>query len=86
MADVKDSTALAEQIDTEDWVEIMNRVFQILGAEIYRYGGEVDQFRGDGLVAFFGRTVAHEDDPERAVLAALAMLLWRPAAITEPVV
>ena len=40
---------------------------------IYRYGGEVDQFRGDGLVAFFGATQAHEDDPERAVLAALAM-------------
>jgi predicted ATPase/class 3 adenylate cyclase/DNA-binding SARP family transcriptional activator len=73
LADVKGSTALAELIDTEDWVEIMNRVFQILGAEIYRYGGEIDQYRGDGLVAFFGLPTAHEDDPERAVLAALAM-------------
>jgi class 3 adenylate cyclase len=73
LADVKGSTALAEQIDTEDWVEIMDRVFQVLGAEIYRYGGEVDQFRGDGLVAFFGLATAHEDDPERALLAALAM-------------
>ncbi len=73
LADVKGSTNLAERIGTEDWVEVMNRVFQILGSEIYRFGGEVDQFRGDGLVAFFGATTAHEDDPERAVLSALAM-------------
>ncbi|MBN1641045.1 MAG: AAA family ATPase [Anaerolineae bacterium] len=73
LADVKGSTALAEQVDTETWVGIMNQVFQILGTEIYRYGGEIDQYRGDGLVAFFGVPVAHEDDPERAVLAALAM-------------
>jgi class 3 adenylate cyclase/DNA-binding SARP family transcriptional activator/predicted ATPase len=73
LADVKGSTALAEQIDVETWVEIMNRVFHILGSEIYRFGGEVDQYRGDGLVAFFGAKTAHEDDPERAVRAALAM-------------
>jgi hypothetical protein len=40
---------------------------------VNRFGGEVSQFRGDGLVAFFGATSAHEDDPERAVLAALSM-------------
>ncbi|MBU0705550.1 MAG: AAA family ATPase [Chloroflexi bacterium] len=67
------STDLLEQIGTEAWVEIMNRVLHILEAEIYRFGGKVDQFRGDGLVAFFGATSAHEDDPERAVLAGLAM-------------
>ncbi len=73
LADVRDSTHLLEQLGSEAWVEIMNHVFQILEAEIYRFGGEVNQFRGDGLVAFFGASVAHEDDPERAVLAALAM-------------
>lgn len=73
LADVKGSTELLEQVGTEAWVGIMNRVFQILEAEIYRYGGKVDQFRGDGLVAFFGATGAHEDDPERAVLAGLGM-------------
>ena len=67
------STDLLEQLGTEAWVEVMNRIFQILEGEIYRLGGKVDQFRGDGLVAFFGATTAHEDDPERAVLAALAM-------------
>jgi len=73
LADVSNSTDLLEQLGSEAWVEIMNRVLQILESEVYRFGGEVDQFRGDGLVAFFGATSAHEDDPERAVLAALAM-------------
>ncbi|MCX7682125.1 MAG: AAA family ATPase [Anaerolineae bacterium] len=73
MADITGSTDLLEQLGTEAWVELMNRVFHILESEIYRYGGEVNQFRGDGLVAFFGASSAHEDDPERAVLAGLAM-------------
>lgn len=73
LADVRSSTDLMEQIGSEAWVDIMNHVFRIMEAEIYRFGGEVDQFRGDGLVAFFGARLAHEDDPERAVLAALYM-------------
>ena len=73
LADVKGSTDLLERIGTEAWFGIMNRVLQFLETEVYRFGGEVDQFRGDGLVAFFGATSAHEDDPERAVLSALEM-------------
>lgn len=73
VADVKGSTDLLERIGTEEWVDAMNRVLQLLEREVYRFGGRVDQFRGDGLVAFFGATSAHEDDPERAVLAGLAM-------------
>jgi class 3 adenylate cyclase/tetratricopeptide (TPR) repeat protein len=73
IADVKGSTYLSEKIGTEAWVEVMNKVLQICTAEILRFGGEVDQFRGDGLVAFFGARSAHEDDPERAVLAAMTM-------------
>lgn len=73
LADIKSSTDLMERLGTEAWVAMMNHVFQILETEIYRFGGKVDQFRGDGLVAFFGTATAHEDDPERAVLAALAM-------------
>jgi class 3 adenylate cyclase len=67
------SAELLEEIDTEAWAEVMNHVFQILGDVVHRYGGEIDQLRGDDLAAFFGVPVAHEDDPERAVLAALAM-------------
>jgi predicted ATPase/class 3 adenylate cyclase len=73
MADVQSSTDLMGELGTEAWVELMNRIFQIMEAEIYRLDGRVDQFRGDGLVAAFGTVVAHEDDPERGVLAALAM-------------
>jgi class 3 adenylate cyclase len=73
LADIKGSTAIGERMSTEDFIEILNQVLQILELEIYRYGGEVDQFRGDCVVAFFGTKVAHENDPERAVLAALAM-------------
>ncbi len=73
IADVRGSTNILEQIGSEAWVEMMNQVLQIMGAAIYRFGGQVDQFRGDGLIAFFGARAAHEDDPERAVMAALVM-------------
>ena len=73
VTDLTGSTVLLEKVGTETWVALMNRVLHILESEITRFGGLVEQFRGDGLVAFFGATVAHEDDPERAVLAALAM-------------
>ncbi len=73
IADVTGSTQLLEKIGSEAWVEVMNQALQIMGAAIYRFGGEIDQFRGDGLVAFFGARSAHEDDPERAVLSALVL-------------
>lgn len=73
IADVQGSTQLFERLGSETWVELMNHVFQLMEAQIYRFGGEVDQFRGDGLVAFFGATVAHEDDPERAILSGMAI-------------
>ena len=73
LTDLTESTHLLEEIGTEGWVELMNRILHILELEISRFGGEISQFRGDGLVAFFGALVAHEDDPERAVLAALSM-------------
>lgn len=73
VADVMKSTDMLSQVGSELWVELMSKLLQMMEAQIYRYGGQVDQFRGDGLVAFFGARDAHEDDPERAVLAALAM-------------
>jgi predicted ATPase/class 3 adenylate cyclase len=73
LADVVRSTDILERIGTEAWVHNMNQVLQILEAEVYRFGGVVDQFRGDGLVAFFGAKLTREDDPERAVLAAMGM-------------
>jgi predicted ATPase/class 3 adenylate cyclase len=73
MADVFDSTGILERVGSEAWVTLMNQVLQIMEREITRFGGVVDSFRGDGLVAFFGSQQAHEDDPERGVLAALGI-------------
>ena len=73
MTDVTGSTNLLEQVGNETWVELMNQVLYTQEREVERFGGRVDQFRGDGLVAFFGADVAHEDDPERAILASLSM-------------
>ena len=72
--DVVRSTALAEQLDPEDWREIMNRAFAILTGPIERYEGTVARLMGDAILAFFGAPVAHEDDPQRAVFAALEIL------------
>lgn len=72
-ADVKGSTELLESMGTETWVETMNNLFQVIETEVYRFCGEVEQFRGDGLVALFGAKSASEDDPEHAVLAALSI-------------
>lgn len=73
VTDMTGSTTLLERLGTEAWVDLMNRILNILEGEIYRFGGVVDQFRGDGLVAFFGVGSANEDDPERAILASLTM-------------
>jgi class 3 adenylate cyclase/DNA-binding SARP family transcriptional activator len=70
---VHEATALVERVGIEPWAEVVNQLYHILGAEVHRFGGEVDQYHGDGLLASFGTRVAHEDDLERAVRAALAM-------------
>jgi class 3 adenylate cyclase len=73
-ADVVGSTTLAERMDPEDWTAMMNEVFELMSGAIFRYEGTIAQLQGDAMLAFFGAPVAHEDDPERAVLAALDML------------
>jgi len=72
--DVVRSTALAEHLDPEDWREIMNRAFAVLTGPIERYEGTVARLMGDAFLAFFGAPAAHEDDPQRAVFAALEIL------------
>jgi class 3 adenylate cyclase len=72
--DVVGSTALAERMDPEDWTAMMNQAFDILSRAVFHYEGTIAQLQGDALVAFFGAPVAHEDDPERAILAALDMV------------
>jgi class 3 adenylate cyclase/tetratricopeptide (TPR) repeat protein len=72
--DVQGSTAAAEQLDPEEWAEIMNGAFEHLIAPVYRYEGMLARLMGDAILAFFGAPISHEDDPERAALAGLAIV------------
>ncbi len=73
-ADLVGSTTLAEQQDPEIVQSVVGRTFDRLSAEIERYGGHLEKFMGDAVLAVFGIPRSHEDDPERAVRAALEML------------
>jgi class 3 adenylate cyclase/tetratricopeptide (TPR) repeat protein len=74
-ADVARSTSIAEQLDPEDWTQIMNGAFGLMNAAVSRYGGTVSRLMGDAVLALFGAPVAHEDDAERAVRAGLEIQL-----------
>ncbi len=72
--DVTGSTALASSVDAEEWAEIMGAVFPILIDPVERHAGTVARLMGDAILVFFGAPTAREDDPQRAILAALDML------------
>jgi len=69
--DVKGSTAMAEQLDPEEVLEIMDGAFDVLIEPVTRHEGTLARLMGDAVLAFFGAPLAHEDDPERAIRAAL---------------
>jgi class 3 adenylate cyclase/predicted ATPase len=71
--DLSDFTAWAEDLDPERVGAVTDRVLAALARAVTMFGGHVDKLTGDGIMAVFGAPVAHEDDPERAVRAALAM-------------
>ncbi|MFY9587959.1 MAG: adenylate/guanylate cyclase domain-containing protein, partial [Actinomycetota bacterium] len=72
-ADVVGSTSLGEQLDAERLKEVMDSYFGAMREEIESTGGTVEKFIGDAVMAVFGVPVAHEDDPARALRAALQM-------------
>jgi class 3 adenylate cyclase/predicted ATPase len=72
-ADMVGSTERAERLDPEDVRALLAPFHARLRHELERHGGTVEKFIGDAVVAVFGAPVAHEDDPERAVRAALAI-------------
>ncbi|HWO80010.1 adenylate/guanylate cyclase domain-containing protein, partial [Gaiella sp.] len=71
--DLVGSTARAEESDPEDVRALLRVYHERARDELERRGGTVEKFIGDAVVAVFGAPVAHEDDPERAVRAALAV-------------
>jgi class 3 adenylate cyclase/tetratricopeptide (TPR) repeat protein len=66
-------TARAESMDPEDVRRLLQPYHARLRSELERFGGTVEKFIGDAVMAVFGAPTAHEDDPERAVRAALAI-------------
>src|SRR6266516_4181012 len=75
-ADLVGFTSRAESLDPEDVEAILGPYHGRLRAELERFGGTVEKFIGDAVMALFGSPVAHEDDPERAIRAALAIRDW----------
>ncbi len=73
-ADLTGFTALSERLDPEEVRAFQNALFESLARIIRRYDGFVEKFVGDAVMAVFGAPVAHEDDPQRALGAALEML------------
>jgi class 3 adenylate cyclase/tetratricopeptide (TPR) repeat protein len=72
-ADLSGYTAAAEKMDPEAVKALVDRTLRRLGGEIERFGGSIDKFIGDNVMGVFGAPTSHEDDPERAVRAGLAM-------------
>src|SRR5262249_34592760 len=67
------SVAIAERLDPEEYHDLLEAYLDVVFPEIYRLEGVVNVLAGDGLMALFGAPVAHEDSPQRAVHAALAI-------------
>jgi class 3 adenylate cyclase/tetratricopeptide (TPR) repeat protein len=72
--DIAGFTTIAEQLDPEAVHTLMDGCFARLTEAVHRYEGTVNQYTGDGIMALFGAPIAHEDHPQRALLAALAIL------------
>ena len=72
-ADIAGFTAFSETIDAEEVTTMVNALWQRLDHVINAHGGKIDKHMGDAVMALWGMPVAHEDDPEQAIRAALAM-------------
>ncbi len=81
-ADISGFTSLAAERDAEETHQLLNRFFAAVDVVVQGFGGNIDKHIGDAVMAVFGAPIAHTDDPERAVRAALAVHI--AAAELEP--
>ena len=72
--DLENFTGLAESLDPEEVRTVQSRYFEVARAVVARYGGTIEKFIGDAIMAVWGAPAAHEDDAERAVRAALEIV------------
>lgn len=71
--DLTNFTAAAHSLDSEEVFVWINETLRLLASVVHKYEGTIDKFTGDGLMALFGAPIAHENDPELAIRAALEM-------------
>ena len=72
--DLQGSTALSQQLDPEDLRDVIRSYQEVCAGAVSRFEGHIAKYLGDGLLVYFGYPQAHEDDPQRAVRAGLAVL------------
>ena len=82
-ADIVGYTGFVEYLDPERAKRLLDGAFQRLIADVVEFGGTIDKVLGDGVLALFGAPVAHEDDPDRAIRAALQMHTSLAAFVAE---
>ncbi len=73
-SDLRGFTAMAERLEPEETIEVMNRYFEAMFEPIHEYSGTISAIQGDGLFVFFGIPVAIDDAPRQAVACAIAMM------------
>ena len=71
--DLRGFTPLAEQLDPQDAVDILNTYLRLVIDTVFEFQGTLSKFRGDGFMAFFGAPIQRDNDPSNAVRCALAM-------------
>ena len=74
-ADLRGFTAMSEELDQEEVVNILNAFFSIATPIVFRHDGTLDKLMGDGIMAFFGAPISHGDDALRAVETAVELML-----------
>ncbi len=72
-SDIRGFTAMSENTQPEELVEMMNGYFELMVDTIFKYEGTLDKFMGDGIMALWGAPVVHRDDPIRSAYCALEM-------------
>jgi class 3 adenylate cyclase len=72
-SDIRDFTALSGALPSEKIVAMLNEYHEVMVDTIFRHGGTLDKYIGDGMMAYFGAPIAQDDHAERAVRCALAM-------------
>lgn len=74
IADIRNFTGISEINKPEDVVAFLNQYFTVMVTSIKKYGGSIDKFMGDAIMALFGATMSYEDNGNRAALAAIEMI------------